>query len=177
MDTAKQLGKYQNMLEQYAFPCAIARQGGEIPFDQLEVVLGEDDQGREQLMTLRLMAQRMELEEPDSPRPQRSEYFLQFFVRLPFSVEDRAIGEVSRTILFFNKSLDLPGFGFSEVDRMVYYRYPLYTADGEVNDELMMGIVGMIMLCLDTFAPMIEQVAKGEVTLNQVVEGLLSTEE
>lgn len=132
----------------------------EIPIDRLILNLGVDEQNRPQQLEVVVIEKKL---------PESKAVFIHMSHILPFKVQDDALGEVARYLLFINKSLEYPGFGLSEVDRMIYYRHELQCTFHQVSQELLGGILGYIMLITDSYSSRIEKIATQEKTFYQTV--------
>ncbi len=152
----------------------------EMPKNQLFVPLGKDDKNRDLL--LQLSSSKQDLKDvPIEGKYASSELprcsFIQFFLSLPFQVKDEHLGELARLLLLFNKSFEVPGFGMSEVDRVVYFRYMLLTNGGKVDPRVILSLLGMISVIVSSFGPEIEALGLGEKSLQEVVDEALAEAE
>ncbi len=165
------LKSLKQFLESQDMKCTFIPKSEEIPIDQVFVYMGQDDSDRDLLLQIRVVEQELEgVELQGVTKKNMSYHHMHFLVNLPLKINEHCIGDVARMVLLLNKSLSVPGFEFSEVDRMVYYRYVLMTSGGRFNGNIVMSIIGMIMFNIDVFSKTIEDVGTGARTLVEVVE-------
>lgn len=145
-----------------------------IPIETLYVAMGPDQEGRDLILQIKLLQENIKQEkEALRLHSTHEEYtIIHFFLPLPFKVEERNLSEVSRLILLINKSLTLPGFEMSEVDRLIYFRNVLLTGD-QVDELLLKTIIGNIILYVDIFSKTLEDVGNGRMTLSDVINHVL----
>lgn len=151
----------KDFLEKETFPVEKEGASDAFPADHLIVNLGPDSQGREQKLYLTLVERDLQIEEGEEPQ---SETFLHFLVMLPFSFDEKHLGELCRFILMLNKSLELGSFGVSEFDKKIYFKQAMHFPTSRVKEILFLDIMGMIMMYLDAFSSDIEDVGLGNKT-------------
>lgn len=160
----------KEFLEKQEMKCVLAPRSKEIPFDQLFLPMGVDEKGRDLLLQIKVIEEDLS----DSyklynvNKPASKYHLIQFFLGLPFAAKSECVGEVARLILLLNKSFGLPGFEFSEVDRIIYFRSVLMTT-GVLDELVLIAAIGNLMTYVDTFAETLESVAEGKMTLADVV--------
>lgn len=162
MNIKGRLNFIEKALTEYGFKCELAEPGGQIPYYCLNVSLGPDDVGRERTLVIRLD----ELPVPEDLKSNIGKMdkqpFIRLFVAFPFTYKDEATGELARLLLYFNKPLEIPGFGLDEINKMIYYSYCLIAGDEEkIESRTLVSIVSTIMLLVDSLTPQIEAVAQG----------------
>lgn len=86
---------------------------------------------------------------------------LQMIIFLPFKVLPQAFPDTGRLLHFFNKEIDLPGFGMDEDQGVVFYRCALPTADQKVDPALFNNILISMQNVSEGFLPFIFKVASG----------------
>lgn len=132
----------------------------EVPLEQLVVVLY--DNNPELIWQLEIMFLPL-IEEPS---------VLQFFVPLPFEINQISISDLARFILLLNTKLSLTGFELREENGWVYYRHLMTCSESELDEELIVNTVWMISYVLDRFAPILREVVEGHKNLQQGIETL-----
>lgn len=169
------LQEIQNQLEQAHVNCAYYSATTEVPFERILVLLGQDDQQREQIVEMTAQEQHLHLAE--NVQTENSFYRIQFQLLLPFKVEDTALPQMASLILFINRLLDFPGLELDELDNQIYYRYVWLAKKHEVDVSIILSILGIILLVLQLFTPAIESIANGTSTFNELLEELIQLSE
>lgn len=163
----------QNFLEKQEMQCVPVPKNNDIPFDQLYIPMGVDEKGRELLLQMKIveedLSESYRLYDIDSPQLKFNQ--IHFFLALPFAVKDECVGEVARLILLLNKSFGLPGFEFSEVDRLIYFRSVLMVAE-KLEELILIAAIGNLMTYVDTFSQTLESVAEGKRTFEGIIKVL-----
>lgn len=139
----------------------------EAPFDQLFVSIGRDEDMRDLTLQVRLYDQAL----PAKARPSKISHprFLDFFLVLPFEVEDATISATARMISLINKITFLPGFMLSETDCLLYYRYIYPNLGEEILSSNIDMIFRSILYQMETFTNPLEEVAQGIKTYEDVL--------
>lgn len=163
----------QKTLESYDFQVKLQEKNEEVPIDQLFIYLGEDDQDRPLILHLRLFKQRFQQEANGKPENEVSFqelYFINFFIALPFAVEEKMFGDLARLVLMINKVCAIPAFGLSEVDKIVYYQCTHLCEEDEMNPDLLLTMIALIMQQIETQLKTFESVSSGQESLKSVIE-------
>lgn len=165
------LESIREFLEKEAIKCKIERGIGEIPTDFLTIDMGQDEKGRPQLIELFAVIKEIpETEGEHRKEKTQNPNFLDLQYLLPFRFPGESVNDIARYLLLINKTLKFIGFGMSEVDGLVYFRHNLYCQRSKVNVELLKGLLGYLLLIVDSFSPTIERLARREITLQEVIE-------
>ncbi len=85
---------------------------------------------------------------------------LQLFISFPFLVGPGFETETGMLLHALNRILPIGGFGLSEDDRVLYYRYNLTSAGDGPPDDVVEEAIGMISFFLSAMAEGIHDVAK-----------------
>lgn len=165
------LQRMQKDLADEKYDCSLESANEKIPFDQLLVFIGNDAMEREKILQITAVEQVMQGE----GRKQAEHYHLiHFRVQLPFTVNPLVSNQTGSTILFINRMLELPGFELGEIEERVYYHYPLFISGEKVDQLLLYSVIGNIMMILDLFSGVIESVASGQKSFNDLLEEMIS---
>lgn len=159
------LNDYAQVLKKHEFDYEICEESKEVPNNHLNFSIGADAAGRQRQLILRIQPYpTLTPEEMGTTKNESSndETAVQFSFRFPYRVDKECIGELSRLIMYYNRSLDFPGLGFDEPNNFVYYQYTYLQPPTGVPANTFISIIGMIMLYLDMLEDSIERVAKGE---------------
>lgn len=157
-----ELLNFEKLLTSCGYECEMIRKGDNMPYDCLKFFIGNDKHGRPLHLTLNIIENQMNIPLQDGGnRHINIELFVQMITALPFRIKEGHIGETARILLFFNKSLDIPGFGLDEVSKTIFYRYTFIKPNSVINKETFIAMIGMIRLVLDAFSDAIEEVANG----------------
>jgi len=154
------------------FPCETLKATKEVPFDFLFVSLGEEEGGGGSVLQLRISKQDIDTKEDSVgfPMNEQGYYYMQFTMPMKVEVKESAMWDLSRLILLANLSNELPGFEFSELDKVVFYRYSLLVPGPSIDPYLIMTIVGNALTMMMTFGDNITEVASGKKTLKEIYE-------
>lgn len=157
-----ELGEYLNLLQHYGYVCEHNQKNDKVPYDYIKFSIGADAMGRSRHMVVNIIDTTMNVPKGKGVEEYMNiEKFVQLTTLLPFTVNEGHMGEVARMLMFYNKTLDIPGFGLDEITRTIFFRYAFIKPNSVMNKETFMGIVGMIILLLDSFTNSIEEVAAG----------------
>lgn len=162
MNIIGRLNYIQTSLSNYGFACKLIEADDQVPFHRLNVSLGRDSLGRERILVLRVDELPIPQDLKENIGTMGKQSFIRLFVALPFTYKDEATGELARLLLYFNKPLEIPGFGLDEINKTVYYSYSLISGDEvAIQPRTLVSIVGTVMLLVDSLTPQIEAVAQG----------------
>jgi hypothetical protein len=170
MDTLK-LIQIQKILENEELDCHLIEKEEDADAI-LSVFLGDDQQQRGYWMRLRLIPQMlMDQDTEIQDGYMAPTYFsLSFMMDFPFQVKETSVADVARLVAFLNTSSHLPGFEFSEVDLQLSYRYVLMGHMSSFNKNTLMGVLGNAYVIKGMYSEMLEKVAKGKMSMNEVLE-------
>lgn len=162
------LSAIEKLIKSCGFETHMEAPTEEIPFDQLYVGLGHDEEKRDRCLQIRLYSQTF----PETPFSQEpiSPKYLDFFTSLPFFINEKAFPGVARLTSLINKILSLPGFVLSESDKQVYYRYLYLSSMKEIGSKDIELILMTILYQIETFSPSFEELALGQKTYEEVIK-------
>lgn len=162
----------KEILENRQFEAVLLSPSEQVPIERLMVSLGPDKKNRNRI--LEIGAVQLEVP-PELVHPNAADfpYRLQFRSILPFKVEDLALTQTGSLILFLNRFIDLPAFELDELTGIVSYRYVWMMKRAYCDQTLLLSIVGASMLNLGLFADMIESLADGQRTFNDILSEVL----
>ena len=134
----------------------------DFPVEQLYVGLGCDEKQRDLILQIKVTEEDLNgepelLELAKTLKKKRAphHHHLQFLMALPFLTETGSEGKIARLILLINKSMSIPGFEFSEVDKMVYFRSVLLIND-ELDELVLMALIGNLVAQVESFSSTLE---------------------
>jgi hypothetical protein len=142
-----ELSHLASFLKQQGYHNQLISETGTVPIEQLLVLLGKDYQERTLQLEILFIPKIEELD------------VLQFFILMPYKLEQVAILDLSRFILFINQELPLGSFGINESRGWIYYRHLNPCFKKEIKDNLILKTMWMINYIINTFNPFIEEVA------------------
>lgn len=139
----------------------------------LLVYMGNDYKNRDR--ELFLFAQNQSLVNVFGKTAQKKTNYnrVQFQILLPFPVRNEAVFEVASLLHLINHMIELPGFELDELNNQISYRYVLLTGRPEDTPALYISILGIILMTLDLFTEVIEKMASGDSTFNQLLEEIV----
>ena len=162
------INEIKKILENNQFLCSFPLEDP-IPLrESLDVILGSDYKERELVLAISATQQLPppeHIEANTTPSPQR----VQFWVELPFDVQDAALNQMSNLLHFLNQMIELPGFELDELNGKVIYRYVWIAHPKMIDESLIIGITGAILLTLNLLTGTIESLADGSVSFNDLL--------
>ena len=158
------LEELEKHLKEQDYSCLLETPSDEFPFPRLLIELMNDEKERERIMEIRI---RDQLVTP-------TYYQIEYITKLPFDVLDHAILDTARFTCFLNRSIDLTGFEFDEVQSELYFRHTLLGNKNKTDIRILHANLGAIILLLDLLSPNLEQVATGKATMNEIIEASLA---
>ena len=158
-------------LTEETFSNQISNKEGVPPF--ILTILGPDEKERER--TLKLSPRLQETGEALTKNPSPAIISLEFLHELPFSVKEEAAKDVASLLHFINNDLYLPGFHLNEAEGKVSFRHFNYSGIHGIDKKLLIGVTGLILLYLDLYSNIIEDVATGKRSFNEVLEEIVKT--
>ncbi|MEC7838904.1 MAG: hypothetical protein VX777_02560 [Chlamydiota bacterium] len=155
------------ILEDYAFSPEFFKADKEIPYDYYRFNIGPDNRGRSRFMIVNMLGSNKQSEDSIE-----SDILLQLSVIFPFKVSEGAFREMARVLMFFNRSLDIPGFGMDELSGHIYFRYAFMKPEGVIPRKTFLSLISIIMLAVDSYSEDIEAVASG-LSVREVMQNSL----
>jgi Family of unknown function (DUF1790). len=159
------VGSIHNFLEKEGLESVVVPRDSTTPFELIYIPMGVDERGRDLLLQIKIAEE--DLSGSGGKRLSHGSHsssgkchMIQILLALPFLVKDECVGEVARLILLLNKSFSLPGFEFSEVDKLIYFRTAVMATD-QLDGVVLMAVIGNLMAYVDAFADSLEDVAEG----------------
>lgn len=142
-----------------------------LPFGTLFITLGDEDAGQ-YIIQIRILKQQMNDKEDSIGMKQNPKGYchLQFTLPIDTTIQDKSMSELGRLILLINRTCNLPGFEFSEIEKVLYYRHATLVSGNEIDPYLLVSIIGSMMLSLTTFGDYLKDVARGSKSFRDVVE-------
>lgn len=171
LDSIQKLLEGEDLICKRQPPHAITVHNVQVPVEEeLFVELPPDEEGREYTLRLSIQQKEMELRGETEGTSVKKESFLQLLVFFPFFVEEKSFPDLSRYLLLINKSLEFPGFGLTESDRLVYYRQVIFFPSSRVTETMLLDFIGMILMLIDSFGPNIAQIAQLEKSYSEIIK-------
>lgn len=157
------------------FEARVMPLGEKLPEGHLLVYLGQDDRGRDFYMQLLFLQDLQRAVEGDDSRPPEQEPeldYLQFYTALPLEVQQDAFPDLARLILRLNWGIPLGGFGLNEDERSIYLREVMLCRDGKADPGMVVETVEDMLDSLQEYVVVLEEVASGSKTIEQVLSEL-----
>ena len=66
--------------------------------------------------------------------------------------------------------IELPGFVYQEMERLLFYRYVLFQKSDHLEESTLLYLTNYIATLIDTYQPFLKQVATGQSTLSETIE-------
>lgn len=95
---------------------------------------------------------------------------LQLILFIPFATQENTNSDVARLLHLLNKELDIPGFGMDEAAKLIFYRLMLPCNDKKISKEVLTAYIGTVQNVLQTFTPVIANVASGQSSFDEVLK-------
>lgn len=161
------LRRFQKYLDSSDLDSSVIEGSDETPHDRLLIYGGQDYKRRERIIEVTSQIQQL-------GQDIQTEYVrVQFQVTLPFKVAELAARDASSLLLFLNKLMELPGWEFNELEDQINYRYVLVSKADGIDETLFSGLIGLILLICQLFTEVVEQVASGKKSFNELMEEVL----
>ena len=155
------------VLKKESMICHIEKRRSESETDHIVIDMGLDDRGRPQFLEIAPLVKLV-----PGKRGESKPNFLQIEYFYPFECMPHTVNQLARYLLLLNKTLDFTGFFLSESDHMVYFRHDLCCPNSKVDMELLKGLLGYILLTIDSCMPAIEGLAGTASSRDLLVEHL-----
>lgn len=168
MKEIEYLNRFQSYLDTSELDSTVLEGDENVPHDRLVIYGGQDYQRRERLIEVTTQIQ--QLGQNLGSKSQVEYIRVQFQLTLPFKVVEFAAKDTASLLLFLNKMIELPGWEFNELEDRIDYRYVLLTKADGVDEDLFAGIIGLILLLAQLFTEVIEQIASGKKSFNDLME-------
>lgn len=166
------LQNMHNWLREEYFQNSIYQDGGTPPF--IIADLGKDPQDRNRfLRILPLFQETLNVLKKDQS-DLGSLVSLDFSSELPFFCKPEAAKDLASLLFFINKEIQLSGFSFDEADGKILFRHINYCPEKGIDQRLMIGLTGLILLYIDLYSQAIEEIASGKKTFNETMEELVT---
>lgn len=80
---------------------------------------------------------------------------LQLMLFFPMMMQPKSQGDTARLLHFFNKELDIPGFGMDEVSGACFFRCMIPSQDKKISKEILTGYINTLRTVCQNFFPSI----------------------
>ncbi len=155
------LNSVEIALSDYGLPVHRGVHSEGASFEYLSVILPPDLQGRPRQLIIRFSEVHIPAAKGEGAEPAVNQLLIHLSLTFPLSLPEESLLELGRLLHFYNKTLDLPGFGLDEIQRLLFFRYTLTSDPATINKRFLISIIGTIVLLSDSLSPQIEQVIKG----------------
>lgn len=170
MSDVDRLKKYQEFLRADQFETQLYASPEKHPIPFLAIHLGQDQEGRERILTIKsqeqLMGQQMV---PHQSKGSKPIIHLDFVLEYPFKFKPETTKDLASLLHFINHESAVTGYGMDEVELRIYYRYHMFSLEEGVDRKALVSIVGLILFFYDLYGKTIEQVATGSITFNDLI--------
>jgi hypothetical protein len=139
----------------------IVHPSAEFSFIHLRVILPNDHQDRQLQALIWIEA---------INQPENNQNVLTLYLSFPFPYQNETFLDTARYLMVINKTIPFPGFGLSEPDHTLYYRYTLVTTSGQLDVGLIKSILGLAAYYYDSFAPNLEAIASGRHSFEETLK-------
>ena len=151
------------------YECELVKANQELPFDRLRLNLGNSREGQPLLLTMTTLDYPISWDEEKGEDEQEVACFIRFLFPLNIFCKDETLYEVNRLLNIYNQSIQFPGLCLAEKEQEVCYMQELYVPEGTVNQKLLMGLIGHMVVIAESLGENIEQVALGNLTTQDIV--------
>lgn len=155
-----------DQLEHENLTVELAPESQDLPFAHIKIALGPDEQKRDIVALLWPFSKTL----TEKVIKKEEDLFIQIFIPFPFPYVDAALLATARYILMVNKVVAFPGFGLSEPDHALYYKYTLCFPRGRINVPAIIDFLGAASFLFDAHAPLIEAIASGHKSFEEIVK-------
>lgn len=95
---------------------------------------------------------------------------LQWMLFFPMKVEPKTRADTARLLHYFNKELDIPGFGMDEDAGVCFFRCVIPCAEKEISEEILLGYLNTCKTVCEQFFASIGVITTGTITFPQLLE-------
>ncbi len=95
---------------------------------------------------------------------------LQMVAFIPTNYIEKCQADLCRFLLMLNKELDMPGFCIDEGSKTIFYRLILPSHKKEISDETFEAFLNTTQTVILNFAPVIEAIGVGAMTVDEVLK-------
>ena len=94
---------------------------------------------------------------------------LQGLAFIPSRLKDETKSDVARLLHFYNKELDIPGFGMDELSGAIFFRTMIAAPHKKLDEEEITKYLEATKLACKTFYQSIEAIAVGAMTFDDIL--------
>lgn len=161
-----EIPEIQKIVEEVMSGTSILTLPKEFPQEVLVVPLLRDSKSRDYAMNILILEpENLEIDVEDSPVS-----ILQFYVGFPLEVPAEKLGEMITLMNVFNQVAELPGFAIVESMPFPFFRYTLITKKGQVEEEILLTLVGMITGIIESYSPIAAALVDEEKSLLEIIK-------
>lgn len=162
------LQSLKEILDKDDFTTFYFEKSNKLPFDRLNLILPTDV--KDQLVLEMIYT-------PGMDKILKGYKLFQYFVRLPFDLQDERIEDLKTFILKLNMGIPMMGFGLNEEDKYIYFKsISMIPNKEELSDDLQAVIVEniyMIGFLLNRFYDVTKGLATGKKSLEKTLKKLV----
>lgn len=164
------LEKLQNFLEKENLTVALIDKDRQHPNYSLLVSIGLDEHDRERAISIVPVYQAVN----ETP-PELRFYSIKFHVKLPITFLPTSLDQMAAMVAFVNNQAEFPGFEIDAANHELFFRYIwMGSEEGIANLNLFKALIGLILLHLDMFSPIFEEIGSGKTTFHETIKKLLN---
>lgn len=163
MKQSEDLQQLQKIFLKNGLTATIEKATSKLPREHVQLSLGLDEANRARNLILFT-----ESAETMKTKTHTSKY-LQCILLFPFHFDPHHLLPLARYLLLINITAAFPGFGLSEPDRAILFKYTLTFPEGHIIPQTLFEFVGIIEFLYDTFAPNIEKLAIGTKSFEEII--------
>lgn len=174
MSSIEQLKNLQKILVNEQYDTKILEITEESLLPCLIVYLGKDKAERDRI--LKIFVQEQEMGEGLIPEKNESKSIILsvlFELEFPFSFDPYHTPQLSSLLHFINDQHKVTGFGMDEAHQKIFLRFHTVSTVEGISVKVLLSIIGIMMLYYDIHYESIEEVAKGEVTFDEIAQQII----
>lgn len=95
---------------------------------------------------------------------------LQLMLFFPMAIQPKMEGDTARLLHFFNKELDIPGFGMDEESRVCFFRCMIPVVKQEISKEILLGYLDTLRTVCQNFFSSIGVITSGSMTFEVLMQ-------
>lgn len=155
-----ELGYLEAIVSGMGYATQLVERSRQIPYHTLLVGLEPDDRGRPRQMAITFY--------PVSREDVENTMFLQYFVDLPFDVDQEGLARVKELLPDVNNKAVIGHFGITEGQNRLHYRYvQALPADRIVTAEAVADVIVMVHYTPRLFEGILEELQEGKISVEQ----------
>jgi len=147
--------------------------GTEDELDVLQVFVNLDDEWQQQRVEIRAIPQ-IPFSKGQDPESHPLYIRIEFLLHFNIDIQNESVPQIESSVCIFNTLVDLPGFEYNAIDDVIQFRTVQFMREDAIDPKFALGLIGAIVLYHRLYGPSFEKIAKGELTLDEILQNSIS---